>query len=452
MAAKTIRLTVADAHSRHDLVVPADSTVAELLTVGGVDLTRFVGTTTSGAAIPLDSEVSASPGDGGVIWLFDRTAESAPDASASARRETGSAAAPTRQQWTTLSMLLAVALGLIVCTVIAPSPITIAVSAGALLAGAVALLAQPVRPSTAYVAFVAPLLAAAGGGLTLAGVGDAGAMMATGMVAGATVACIRHALARTRDPEAAGATAVIATLWSVFAVVNASGFIADVPTATITAVQIACAAPIFHYMRARGLDVAPDDLIDTPFVIRDAQGIRALPPGEPSPIHADRAARQFLSARRRSEAGTVTAAALALLSTLFTLPAVQSGAFVRPGSIESWCVLGGTLGVACYFLLTSRRLRDALARGSALIAGAVMAVLAAAALLIALQVSALVVALVLVAIGVLIGCMTVPLARDWRSLGWSRTGDIIEAILLALSPAALLYGSGIAGQILEVFL
>ena len=74
MAAKTIRLTIADAHSRHDLVVPADSTVAELLTVGGVDLHRYVGTTTSGAAIELDSEVSVTPGDGGVIWLFDRTA------------------------------------------------------------------------------------------------------------------------------------------------------------------------------------------------------------------------------------------------------------------------------------------------------------------------------------------------------------------------------------------
>ena len=53
--------------------------------------------------------------------------------------------------------------------------------------------------------------------------------------------------------------------------------------------------------------------------------------------------------------------------------------------------------------------------------------------------------------GVIVGLLSVPLSRDWRSLGWSRTGDIIEGLFLALAPAALLYGSGIAGQILEVF-
>ena len=81
-------------------------------------------------------------------------------------------------------------------------------------------------------------------------------------------------------PAAASATAVIATLWSVFAVANAAAFIADVSPVALTAVQLACAAPIFHYMRGGALNVAPDDLIDTPFVIRDALGIRARPPAE----------------------------------------------------------------------------------------------------------------------------------------------------------------------------
>lgn len=444
MSAKTIRLTVADAHSRHDLVVPADSTVAELLTVGGVDLDRYVSTTTSGAAIALDSEVSATPGDGGVIWLFDRTATaqgSAPTAAATPAARS----ARVRRRWATLTLLLAIALGMVVCTVIAPSPVTVSVSAAVLAAGAIALLAQPVRDENAYVAFFAPLLAAAAGALALAPFSDAGAMMAAGTVTGATAACVRHARARMHGRMASESTAVIATLWSVFAVVNAAGFIAEIPAAAITAVQIACAAPIFHYMRGTALDVPPDDLIDIPYVIRDAQGIRATPAAEPSPVHPDRAARQFLLARRRSEAGTVTACLLALLSALYTL-------FVVDGrTIETWCVLGGTLGVGCYLLLTSRRLRDALARGAALTGGAVISASAVAALITALQVSPLLVAVILVVCGAIVGCLTVPLARDWRSLGWSRTGDILEGILLALSPAALIYGSGIAEQILEVF-
>ncbi|HTN56566.1 MAG TPA: hypothetical protein VLZ82_10310 [Microbacterium sp.] len=443
MAAKTIRLTVADAHSRHDLVVPSDSTVAELLAVGGVDLARYVGTTTSGAAIQLDSEVSVTPGDGGVIWLFDRTAAGSP-ATRPSSPAIGTRAAPLRGRGAMLSLLIALTASMVLSTIIARSPSTIVVSAVALLAGSVALLAQPVRAEYAYVAFFAPLLAAAGGAVALSGFGDAGAMMAAGTVAGATIACIRHARAQVHGSDATGATAVIAALWAVFAVVNAAGFIADVSATSLTAVQLACAAPIFHYMRSGALDADADDLIDTPFVIRDALGIRARTPVEPAAIHADRAAQQVLRARRRSEAGTVTAGALALLSAMYTLPTVQSG------SLEGWCVLGGTLGVGCYFLLTSRKVRDRLSRAAALVAGALITVFSAVALVAALQPNPLLLALALVIAGTVIGCMTVPLARDWRSLGWSRTGDIVEALLLGLSPAALVYGSGIAGQILEV--
>ncbi|BDZ39585.1 hypothetical protein GCM10025863_21990 [Microbacterium suwonense] len=162
-------------------------------------------------------------------------------------------------------------------------------------------------------------------------------------------------------------------------------------------------------------------------------------------MHAERAARQYLLARRRSEAGIVTACALALLSSLYTLTTVGGG------TVEAWCVQGGILGVGCYLLLTSRKVRDGLSRGAALITGALMTVLAATTVIVTLQFSALLIALALVVAGVIVGCLTVPLAGDWRSLGWSRTGDIIEALLLAFSPAALVYGSGIAGQILEVF-
>lgn len=443
MSAKTVRLTVADAHSRHDLVVPADSTVAELLAVGGVDLSRYVSTTTSGSAIALDSEVSVTPGDGGVIWLFDRTA---PAPERNTRRGPVSAdRSSALPRWAALSLLLVLAIALVACAAIAPSALTVGVAAAVLFAGAVGLTAQPVRERNVYVAFFAPVLAAAAGAVALASFGDTGAMAAAGAVCGATVACVRHAMARVHGPMASGSTAVIASLWSIFGVINAAAFLADVSTVAIAAFQVACAAPLFHYMRGAALDVAPDDLIDTPFVSRDAMGIRARPASEPAPVHAHRAAQQFRIARYRSEAGTVTACALALLSSLYAVLSISER------TIETWCILGGAVGVGCYFLLTSRNLRDGMARGAALVAGTTITVTAAAALLTALAVSPLLVTLVLVLTGVLIGCLTVPLARDWRSLGWSRTGDIIEGILLALAPAALLYGSGIAGQILEVF-
>lgn len=443
MSAKTIRLTVADAHSRHDLVVPADSTVAELLTVGGVDLSRYVSTSTSGAAIALDSEVSVAPGDGGVIWLFERGAEDA--ATPAAQRGAAARRQTLRQRWAMLALLLTVGLGIVAGTVIAPSPATISLSAIVLLLGALVLLAQPLRDENTYIAFVAPLLATGAGALALAGFGDAGAMMAAGTVAGATVACVRHARARLHSATAAATTSVIAVLWSVFAVLSAAGFIAAIPAAAITAVQLACAAPIFHFMRGAALDVEPDELIDVPYVIRDAQGIRALPPNEPSPIRLSGAEQQVLIARRRAEAGTISACVLALASAWYTL------ATIGGPSVETWCVLGGTLGVGGYFLLTSRKLRDGLTRGAALVTGAVLAVFATAELMAALHIAPLLIALGLVAVGVLVGCLTVPLSRDWRSLGWSRTGDIVEGIFLALAPAALLYGSGIATQILEVF-
>lgn len=444
MSAKTIRLTVADAHGRHDLVVAADSTVSELLAVGGVDLRRYVGTTTSGAAIDLDSAVSVAPGDGGVIWLFDRTQA---DAASHAVTATKSATPFTRSHRDPLllALLLLITAILVLCAVITPTPMIVSVSAVLLLAGAVSMLAQPVRDSTVYVAYVAPLLGSAAGAVSLAAFQDPGGMIAAGLVVGATVACVRHAQAQVQGPVPRATTAVIAVLWSVFAVIDTAAFLADVPAATMTAVHIACAIPIFHYIRAAALDVDANELIDTPFVIRDAQGLRSETPVAPSPVHADGAARQYLIARQRSEAGIVSACTLALLSAFYAVPTAIGH------TIETWCVLGGTLGAGCYFLLTSRTLRNGLSRAAALVTGTVIASLAAAALILSLQPSGLLVALVFVLAGVVVGCLTVPLARDWRSLGWSRTGDIVEGVLLALAPAALLYGSGIARQILEVF-
>ncbi|HZU94966.1 MAG TPA: hypothetical protein VFF85_15165, partial [Microbacterium sp.] len=169
MSAKTIRLTVADAHGRHDLVVAADSTVSELLAVGGVDLRRYVGITTSGAAIDLDSEVSVSPGDGGVIWLFDRT-ETASRAESPAK--ISSSDGPQHHPLL-LSLLLMITAVLVLCAVIAPTPPIVSASAVLLLAGAVALLTRPVSDSTIYVAFVAPLLGCAAGAVALASFRDA---------------------------------------------------------------------------------------------------------------------------------------------------------------------------------------------------------------------------------------------------------------------------------------
>ncbi|MFK4762348.1 hypothetical protein ACI3KS_15565, partial [Microbacterium sp. ZW T5_45] len=280
MSAKTIRLTVADANGRHDLVVPADSTVAELLTVGGVDLRRYVGTTTSGAALDLDSEVSATPGDGGVIWLFDRTATaSGPESRASAA--SGASAGQSRRNALLLALLLAITAVLVSCAVIAPTPLIVSVATVLLLAGALTLLAQPVRDSTTYVAFIAPVLGCAAGAVALSVFREPGAMMAAGFVVGATFACVRHAQALMRGQLAAATTAVIAVMWSVLAVVNAAAFLAGIPAAAITAVQVACAVPVFHFIRAAALDVEAAELIDTPFVIRDAQGLRQTPAREP---------------------------------------------------------------------------------------------------------------------------------------------------------------------------
>jgi len=447
MSAKTIRLTVADANGRNDLVVPADSTVAELLTVGGVDLRRYVSTTTSGAAIDLDSEVSETPGDGGVIWLFDRAATASADSDATAKDALP--AGQSRRNTLLLALLLAITAVLVSCAVIAPTAIVVAVATVLLLVGALTLLAQPVRDATIYVAFVAPVLGGAAGAVALSVFRDPGAMMAAGFVTGATIACVRHAQALMRGQLAAATTAVIAVMWSVLAVLNAAAFLANIPALAITAVQVACAVPVFHFIRAAALDVDASELIDTPYVIRDAQGLRQTPPREPSPVGADTARRQFQLARRRSEAGIVTACALALLSALYTV--LLTVLSTDAPSIETWCVLGGALGVGCYFLLTARMLRDGVARASALVTGTFVAVASAAALIVALQLSLLLVAGIVIAAGAIVASLTVPLARDWRSLGWSRTGDIVEGLFLALAPAALLYGSGIAGQILEVF-
>jgi DNA primase len=110
-------------------------------------------------------------------------------------------------------------------------------------------------------------------------------MIAAGLVAGATVACIRHAQAQVQGPIPRATTAVIAVLWSVFAVVDTAAFLWEIPAAAMTAVHIACAVPLFHYMRAAALDIRGklDDLSLPNFVKPSGgKGYHVLVPLKPS--------------------------------------------------------------------------------------------------------------------------------------------------------------------------
>ncbi|MBY0689516.1 hypothetical protein [Microbacterium marinilacus] len=442
MPTSSVRLVLAGSGRRRDLSVPVDATVREVLTSSGVDPSRMGVMSAGGDLLDLDEAVGERMRDGSLLWLFDGDAAAASArAAAAAQRDARRAASP--HVGVQAAGLAAVAAAVTAAALIDPSGLGAIVAAGVLGLGALALLLHPSTAEADLPAMLAPVVAFAAGAAAAASTGFPGAVVAVGAVSAATAACVRHGVARLRGQRVQPVTGISAALWVFVALVLSLSFVTEMPAVVAPALLLGTAAPLFRALTSIATTVEDEDLLDMPYLIRDAPGVRTAPSRSPRPVRRRAVERSFAESWRRCDA------AATLLSATVAVSAVVLMLLAPSGTVAGWCLVGGTGGVGAFLVLAARGLRAGVTKSAARLGGVTALVAVAVHLSATLPFTPLLSALALLVLGAGVAATILPTAKGWRSLGWSRTGDIVEGTLIALAPAALLYGSGVVEALMR---
>ncbi len=267
--------------------------------------------------------------------------------------------------------------------------------------------------------------------------------LTVGSLCAALVAVVRYSASRRQDARAGrsagaaeasgltGAAGLVAVLIAGAAVVTALCRLAGTDAAT-PAILLAGMVPLaLRALPTVALRIPDEELLDLPVIMKAVRSVRATMPDSPRRI------------RRPWVRGHVEAAAASRLAGVLVLcglaPVLLPAVIVRaqPAGVEGWAAIGVVACVALVLALSPRSW-----------AGGATKVIPRVALVVVLleiallwpaggRESTLAVGLLLLA-GLLLVTMS-PVASGFRSVRWSRTGDIVEAMAVGLVlPAALL--------------
>lgn len=436
------RVALIDGASRLDLVVPLRATVDDVLLAAGVEPrsgVRVVGV--SGREIPRATAMTALD-DGAVLVLVDPAAATP---SSAARPAPARGASRVTAAWAVLTAVGGILTLLrLVDTDVVPAGVRTPVAAAALVAAllAAAVFAVRVSPGTPTLAPVlATVVLAFGGAVAIVPVlpaASAQVAVFAGLLAAAVVAGVIGILGATRTARAQSRTAAIVTV--VLAGVWGLSLLLHLDPAAPAAVTLGLVPVAQRVLQSSLVDVAPGAFIDYARFQSTRWTVRQSLPDEVRTIEADDADALVERSTARLVIGVVLLVAAGAASASTALPTF---------AVADPVVLGGRIALAVTvvlaLLLGSRKstvpsLRW-VARGGAVVV--VVAVLAALVPTIPRESMVLVAAVVLVT-GVAAALLVVPVGRGLRSLGWSRTGDVFEALATALSlPAGMLAAGAI---------
>lgn len=435
-----MNLVLAGAGRRRDLTVPSDVTVRELLHASGLDSSRVGVIGPAGDPLPLDVAVGEQAPDGSLLWVFDTSAavsaSRAADEAQRRRRARSDVPAAVR-----IALVATLALALTAAAMLQPNSSWTALAVALLALGAGALVFHPAAAASEVLVMLAPVVAFAAGAVALSGSGSATAVLAVGAISAATVACLRHGYARLRAQPVRSITGVGAIVWSTLAVVLTACFLFGMPVHAPAALLLGASPLAFRALTPASVPIEEEDLLDMPFLVRDAPGVRGGLPRPPRRVDRTEVSTTIVEAGRKRDAGAVLLAIITAASAwalLMTVPA---------GTVSAWCALGGTAGVAAFLALWSRTAHQGMTK----VASGIASMAAGAAVIV--HVAPLqpllpaVLALSLFACGAIAALLIRAVQKGWRSLGWSRAGDLLEGALVALTPATLLYASGIIDEI-----
>lgn len=420
--------------------MPADVTVRELLHASGLDSSRVGVIGPAGDPLPLDTAVGDQAPDGSLLWVFDTaaavSASRAADEAQRRRRARTDVPAAVR-----IALVAAIATALTVSALLQPHSSWIALAVGLLALGAAALVFHPAAASSEVLAMLAPAVAFAAGAVALSGSRSPQAILSVGAIGAATVACLRHGYARLRAQPVATITGGGAFIWAAIAVVLTTCFLAGMPAHAPASLLLAASPLAFRALTPASVPIEEEDLLDMPFLVRDAPGVRGGLPRPPRRVDRREVSTTIVEAGRKRDSAAVLLAITTAASAWGLLAAVPAG------TVSEWCAIGGTAGVAAFLALWSRTAHQGVtkvASGLAAIAAAAAVVVTVAPMWSFLPAA---LSLGLFVCGAIATLLIRAVQKGWRSLGWSRAGDLLEGALVALTPAVLLYASGIIDEI-----
>jgi hypothetical protein len=303
----------------------------------------------------------------------------------------------------------------------------------ALVTGALALVLALARPAArTATTLAAPVLGlAAGIAATDPGTGaDVRLALVVGLIAAAAVSAVRYLTtraARAGDDLAA----VLAVGLAVVAVVALGVLLAGLPGTVAAAVLVGLVPVALRALPVLSLSVPDEQLVDLAHVSRTAPTVRGARPRGLGRVNERQVARTVGQAEVRSDAGVLL---VCLLPPLLVPPVLTAA---PAGSVPGWGALALVVALVAALALQPRAARGDVARWAPRVAAAI--VLVEVALLAGDRLGPLpVTAAVGLLLALLCALLALPLARGWRSVGFSRLADLVEnlGVVLAL-PAAL---------------
>ncbi|HIZ34390.1 MAG TPA: hypothetical protein H9815_01325 [Candidatus Ruania gallistercoris] len=441
MAGPTVHLVLASTSGRESLTVPADSTVRELLGATGIDAGRVGVATLAGEPLDLDSSIGADTPSGTLLWVHDRDFDPVQREAERRRRRRRVRTAPEDRP-----VLVAVAVGALAVAGMVATATGVAADnlAGALvlLATTAVLLVHPQARRSVPTLILAPVLGAAAGflaiGMTTTGVRTP---LVVALLAGGMVACIQHGFAARLRLPTRTLTPVVAVFFATAALLVAGAFLLEMAPLTPAALILAAVPLVLRALASWSLNVPEEDLLDIPYLIREAESVRAITPRAPRTVDWEEVMSTVRIARRRSDVGALLTCAAALATT----PAVLGMSV--PRTLAGWCAFGAVCAVTVFLGLYPRAVWRPMVKIATRVTAGLMLVFLAWYTLQVLQLGAVLLATGLLLLGVLCVALVVPLAKGWRSVAWSRAGDVLGGLCVVLVPTACLLASGLIDEL-----
>ncbi|MEQ6897835.1 hypothetical protein [Microbacterium sp. KR10-403] len=429
------RVVICDGPVRHDVAASADSALGAVLRHLGIDPSAVTLHDRAGSALDLARPLGDCE-DGTVLTVVDPSATTTP------RRQRARAAAastPHEHIPAVLAVFAVLLVALTPLTTRASTPLTAALGAvaaiGAVVGGVVWARRTPgddVELSGGF--FASPVLVLAAGLLVAPSLAWGSVHVAV-ICAATAVAVLSGVLALVAAGRVvAAAYATVAVLGAGLAVLWTIILLLSMPASAACAVALGLTPLVLRLLPSTALNAAPGMFID--FV--RFQTLRwSVREREPEPAHAVRAAQartMVAQSAARWRVGAIITCLTAAASAPFALVPLAGDPVVFAGQIA--LAACGTIALA----LQSRRALDPMVRWMPRAAAAVVVLSLVAAALGGVGAELVLAgAVVLLVGGVVIAAVTVPVGRGARSLRWSRVGDMLESLTVALAlPAGLL--------------
>ena len=445
------RLIALVGHDSHlDLAAPVEHTVGQALAAVGIhlDADRNALMTQAGGEVALGSRV-LDLDDGTVLTIVDLTAR-VPDAPGRQHRPVVARHDYFASWWLigTAGILLAagalVALATNALLLDTRQRVLVAsfLGAGAFLSTAVWTRRVPGRELGSSLALIAPAaLAFAAGSFAAPPLALAPQLAVTiGLLASALVCAIATVTGRGRELRGIAATSmgvllILATIWGLTLAFGWS-------VASSAAISLGIVAPGLKFLPTTLLDLPEGYSINYAHFMSSRWTVRGAVPDDPGPVTMDRVRPSVSESSARLAAGTVMLSLLPPLVVPYMIGGVDAaGMLVRVGTV-------GALAATFTVLTLLPR------HGSA---GPLRWVTRASAALLALEVvvheattagrtDLLGGAIAMLVLAALAAVLVVPMGKGSRSLTWSRLGDIVEALAIALAlPLAMLSADVLEG-------